>query len=236
MENTEKNAVVESKETADTKENKKADEKEQSKKTASEDKKENSTENSADSEETGEEINADELFKHRPSLDLTPENAWFSKSEGGLISLKIINAEGNEEFFERVVIRRSFPITSPDEFLSVREPDSRQKGRGDEIGMIRNINIFDKDTVDILNKELAVRYFTPEIRKIQSAKEKFGYHYWEVETSAGHVSMVIRNPFSNIRILPDKRVFVLDMDGNCFLVPNYEKLDRQSYKYLEIYI
>ena len=119
-------------------------------------------ENSADDAED-EEVDADKLFKHRESIDLTPDNAWFSPSTGGLISLKIINAEGVEENFERVVIRRSFPVTAPDEFLSVREPDSRKNGRGAEIGMISNIHIYDEATVDLLNAELELRYFTPEI-------------------------------------------------------------------------
>ncbi|MBQ7933049.1 MAG: hypothetical protein IJ334_18830, partial [Clostridia bacterium] len=35
-------------------------------------------------------IDTDKLFKHRESIDLTPENAWFSQSAGGLISLRII--------------------------------------------------------------------------------------------------------------------------------------------------
>lgn len=181
-------------------------------------------------------IDTDKLFKHRESINLTPENAWFSQSVGGLISLKIINAEGVEEEFERIVLRRSFPISAPDEFLSVREPDSRIKGRGSEIGMIRNINIFDKDTVALLNAELDLRYFTPTITKIVSAKEKFGYNYWDVETTAGNVSMVLNNPFSNIRALEDGRIFIADMDGNCFIIPDPKKLDRQSYKYIEIYI
>ncbi|MGN1410507.1 MAG: DUF1854 domain-containing protein [Eubacteriales bacterium] len=194
-------------------------------------------EKKADSEDSeSEEVNADDLFKHRESINLTPENAWFSLSAGGLISLKIINAEGNEEFFERVVIRRSFPVTAPDEFLSVREPDSRIKGRGAEIGMIRNINIFDKDTVKLINDELEVRYFTPEIKKITSAKEKFGYTYWEADTTAGSASIVLNNPFSNIRVLEDKRIFISDMDGNCFVIPDPSKLDKLSYKYIEIYI
>ena len=186
--------------------------------------------------EDAEEVNADDLFKHRESITMTPENSWFSLSAGGLISLKIINAEGNEEFFERVVIRRSFPVTAPDEFLSVREPDSRIKGRGTEIGMIRNVNIFDKDTVKLINDELEVRYFTPEIKKITSAKEKFGYTYWEAETTAGNASIVMNNPFSNIRVLEDMRIFISDMDGNCFVIPDPSKLDKLSYKYIEIYI
>ncbi|MBQ7922925.1 MAG: DUF1854 domain-containing protein [Clostridia bacterium] len=183
-----------------------------------------------------DDIDTDLLFKHRESIDMTPENTWFSKSVGGLISAKIINAEGEEEFFERVIIRRSFPISAPDEFLSVREPDTKKNGRGHEIGMIRNIHIFDKDTVDLLNAELDIRYFTPEITHIYSCKEKFGYSYMEAETSAGRVAIVLNNPFYNIRSLEDGRVIINDMDGNCFVVPDPKKLDRHSLKFIEVYI
>lgn len=220
------------KDTVKTADNNKAEEKKLQNK--AEDKK--AEEKKTESAEDTEELNADDLFKHRESITMTPENSWFSLSAGGLISLKIINAEGNEEFFERVVIRRSFPVTAPDEFLSVREPDSRIKGRGAEIGMIRNVNIFDKDTVKLINDELEVRYFTPEIKKITSAKEKFGYTYWEAETTAGNASIVLNNPFSNIRVLEDMRIFISDMDGNCFVIPDPSKLDKLSYKYIEIYI
>ena len=220
------------KDTVKTADNNKAEEKKLQNK--AEDKK--AEEKKTESAEDTEEVNADDLFKHRESITMTPENEWFSLSAGGLISLKIINAEGNEEFFERVVIRRSFPVTAPDEFLSVREPDSRIKGRGAEIGMIRNVNIFDKDTVKLINDELEVRYFTPEIKKITSAKEKFGYTYWEAETTAGNASIVLNNPFSNIRVLEDMRIFISDMDGNCFVIPDPSKLDKLSYKYIEIYI
>ena len=212
--------------------------KEAKKNEAAEAKKEEAAEaKTAEAAEDGDgEINADDLFKHRVSIDMTPDNSWFSASEGGLISLKIINAEGEEEFFERVVIRRSFPVTAPDEFLSVREPDTRAKGRGAEIGMIRNINIFDKATVDLINAELDIRYFTPVIYRITSAKEKFGYNYWEAETSAGKVSIVLNNPFSNIRVLEDGRIYIFDMDGNCFLIPDPTKLDRLTYRTIEIYL
>lgn len=221
--------------TAAKAENKKAEAKVENKKEELK-KTDKAAEDAAEDEDDEEEVNPDELFKHRESIALTPENAWFSASTGGLISLKIINAEGETEEFERVVIRRSFPVSAPDEFLSVREPDSRKKGRGSEIGMIRNINVFDKATVDLLNAELELRYFTPEIKKITAAKEKFGYCYWEADTSAGHVSFVLNNPFSNIRKLEDGRILIADMDGNCFLIPNPEALDRQSYKVIEIYI
>ena len=229
----------ETKNAAVKEEPKKAEVTEKKPETKAEEKKETAPEAKEEkkaAEENEEEINTDDLFKHRVSINLTPENAWFSPSAGGLISLKIINAEGEEESFERVVIRRSFPVTSPDEFLSVREPDTRAKGRGAEIGMIRNIHIFDQKTVDLINAELDIRYFTPVISKITSAKEKFGYTYWEAETSAGKVSIVLNNPFSNIRVLEDGRIYIFDMDGNCFLIPDPAALDRQSFRAIEIYI
>lgn len=187
-----------------------------------------------DLEDDGE-VDTDELFKRRKSIDMTPENARFFRSKGGMVSLEIDGEEGRETF-ERVVVLRSFPITAPNEFLSVREPDSRKKGRGAEIGMIRYLSDFDKDTVALINEELDLRYFTPVITKINSIKDKFGYSYWDVETTAGKISLVLNNPYGNVRVLEDKRIFISDMDGNSFIIPDPTALDRASYRRIEVYI
>ena len=189
----------------------------------------------SETEDDEDDVDADELFKRRQSIDLTPENARFTRSKGGMISLEIDGAEGKESF-ERVIVLRSFPVSAPDEFLSVREPNTKKKGRGAEIGMIRRLADFDEDTRALINEEMALRYFTPEIKKILSVKEKFGYSYWEAETTAGKVSFILNNPFGSIRVLEDKRVYIADMDGNSFVIPNPEALDRASYRRIEIYM
>ncbi len=188
-----------------------------------------------DDEEGEEELSTDELFKRRPSVDLTPENAHFTRSRGGMVSLTLTGEKG-EEFFERVVILRSFPITAPREFLSVRQPDVRKKGQGAEIGMIRSLDDFDEETQALIGEELELRYFTPTITKIYSIKDKFGYSYWEAETTAGKVSFILSNPFANIRSLEDGRVYITDMDGNSFTIPDPAALDRASYRRIEVYI
>jgi hypothetical protein len=174
--------------------------------------------------------------KERVSVALNPENAKFKRSKGGLISLDLKNADETEEFFERIVIFRCFPITNPDEFLSVREPDSKKMGRGKEIGMIRYMKDFPEDQRQLFLDELDRRYFSPEITKISSVKEKFGYTYWDTETDAGSMTFILNNPFSNIRALEDGRIFINDIDGNRFQIKDPTKLDANSYKKIEIYV
>lgn len=182
------------------------------------------------------EENPDSFFEKRLSVNLTPENAKFSPSSGGLISLNVHTEQYGDEFFERVLPVRAFPITEPDEFISIREPDSRDKGRGSEIGMIRKMSDFDEATQELLLAELNNRYFIPIIKKIFKLQEKFGYLYFDVETDSGKVSFVMNNPYSNFRTFEDGRVFLYDIDGNCFEIQDPKKLDKASLKKIEIYL
>ncbi len=175
------------------------------------------------------------LVTHK-SLDLSPENARFFRSEGDLISLELTHDDSTKEIFERVLIIRSFPISNPDEFLSVREPDTKKAGRGKEIGLVRRISDFDSETATLFAEELSLRYFSPEITKIHSVKEKFGYYYWDAETTSGNVSFVLNNPYSNIRVLENGSVYITDMDGNSFKLQDPKALDKASYKKLDAYL
>ena len=183
---------------------------------------------------TDEEIEA--MFNKRESVPLTMENARFFLSSGGLVSLELKNENGETETFERVVIIRAFPVSNPDQYISIREPNTKRRGNGAEIGMIKNLADFDKATVELLNTELDRRYFTPEITKVYSMKEKFGYSYCEAMTSAGKTTFVLNNPYSNFRKLENGSVLISDMDGNCFIIPSPEALDKASFKKIEIYL
>ena len=172
----------------------------------------------------------------RVSVDITADNTVFRRSPSGLISLTLTHPDGKVEEFERVIAVRCFPVTNPNEFISIREADSKKKGRGKEIGMIRRMAEMPAEAQEVINEELERRYFTPELLKITGMKEKFGYSYWDVETSAGKVTFVLNNPFSNIRVLEDQSVFINDIDGNCFKISDVTKLDAQSLRRIEIYL
>lgn len=176
------------------------------------------------------------LFDKRVSIALTPENAAFSRSAGGLLALSLTREDGTQEYFERVIPVRAFPITDPDSYICIREPDSGKKGKGEEIGMIEHLDSFDEQAQTLICQELDRRYFTPEIKKIHSLHEKFGYLYFDVTTDAGRSEFIMSNPSNSFRTLEDGRVFMYDIDGNCFCISHPEALDKASVKKIEIYL
>ena len=52
----------------------------------------------------------------------------------------------------------------------------------------------------------------------------------------GFIDNWLTNITSNIRTLEDGRVFIHDIDGNCFQIPDPTKLDKASLKKIEIYM
>lgn len=177
-----------------------------------------------------------DLFEKRESVALTPDNASFALSAGGLLSLTLTKEDGTTEEFERVIPVRAFPITDPDAFICIREPDTKKKGRGAEIGMIESLADFDEQAQRLILQELDRRYFTPTIKKIHSLHEKFGYLYFDVTTNAGRSEFIMANPSGSFRTLEDGRIFMYDIDGNCFCVQDPEALDKASLKKIEIYL
>ena len=194
------------------------------------------TETEVKSKKHVDDSDLSELFDHRVSIDLTPENARFTRSGGGLISLEVTQPSGKVEFFERIVPVRAFPISAPDTFIAIRQPDTQLDGQGAEIGMIESLSDFPDEISALIRDELGRRYFTPGIHKIHSRREKAGHSYWDVTTTAGRVEFIMNNPTSNIRTLEDGRVFMYDIDGNCFTIDDPKKLDKHSYKKIEIYL
>lgn len=154
---------------------------------------------------------------------LTPENASFA-SKNGFLYIK----HGERE--QRVFLYRQFPFDMLWEFISVMDEEQC------EIGIIRDVAIFDEATHTLLCDELNRRYYAPEILSIVSFKERYGFSYWKVKTHEGEVSFTLHDTFRSIIRAGEKRLILLDVDGNRFEIPDVEALDRKSYKKIELYL
>lgn len=149
---------------------------------------------------------------------LDPKKSRFEKEQDGSVTLEI-EGEGR---LERIILRRAFPLTNPDRYISVRDKEDR------EIGMIRDIAELSPNSRRVVREELERRYFVPVIRRIISLKEREGIVEWEVETDKGGKRFITQGIHDAVRDLGLRRLMIVDVDGNRYGIPDWAKLDPKS--------
>lgn len=160
-------------------------------------------------------------------IEITSENAIFTKTEGGFLSLEF---EG--EKYDRVNFHRTFPFTSTNDFISVR----KAQDKAEEIGIIVSLDVFDSKTKEDILHQLELRYFMPKITKIISIKEEYGSCYWAVETNKGSCKFSMNAHGSNTIKLSETHLIIKDVDGNRYEIINTEALTPKELKKLDLYI
>jgi hypothetical protein len=168
---------------------------------------------------------------------LDPEKTRFSQTKGGFVSVRI---EPDEEY-PRVNLHKAFPFTRDREYISARFISTNELGMVKdseikEVGMIRKLDDFPPDQVEIIEKELGRRYFVPMIEKIRNIKEEFGYIYWEVLTSAGSRRFTTHDMNNALIPVGGTRLVLVDVDGNRFEIPDYTKIDDKHRKYIDMWL
>lgn len=158
---------------------------------------------------------------------LTSENARFSRTEGGFVSLKTIDKE-----YTRVGVYLTFPLTNPEEFISIREADEKAK----EIGMIEKLSQLEPDQQEMIREQIKLRYFIPVIIKVMDVKDEYGYAYWHVQTNFGVCRFTTRMSGDAVVSLSDSRLMVTDIDGNRYEIPDFYKLSITERKKLDLFI
>lgn len=166
-------------------------------------------------------------------LYITKDNAKFEKENDFVkMTLTAPNTEGAMETktYDRIFLHRAFPFDYPYAYISVLDADSK------ELGLIADVNELDTEAADMLRAELDRKYYTPVIKQILSLKDKFGFSYWKVVTDEGELSFTLRDTFQSLMKVGGTRIFVNDIDGNRYEIPNIEELDRKSFRKIELFL
>lgn len=159
------------------------------------------------------------------SVAITPENAKFSMRGGFLYMQCPKDAEP-----VRVALHRNFLFMFLWEYISVLDTDNY------ELATIRSIELFDGEEKEMLTRELERKYYSPVISKIYSVKERFGFSYWDAETTGGRLTFTLQDTFKSIVRAGEGKLFLFDVDGNRFVIEDADALDRKSRKRIEIYL
>lgn len=158
---------------------------------------------------------------------LTKENAVFARTEGGFLALKT----GDKEY-DRVGVYLTFPLTNPEEFISVREADEKAK----EIGLIQSLKDLGQEEQDMIREQIRLRYFLPVIRKVLDVKDEYGYAYWHVQTDFGVCRFTTHMGGDAVVNLGEARYQITDIDGNRYEIPDFYALSVMEKKKLDLFI
>ena len=162
-------------------------------------------------------------------IRIDSSNASFSMKNGFLTLT--LDKDGEKVEYNRVFLHRDFPFEKLWEYISVLDADSK------EIGIIINIADFNEETSALLRTELERKYYCPEVKTIESLKERYGFSYWTVVTAEDRkVSFTMQDTFRNIIRVGQDKCLLLDVDGNRFIIESIAALDRKSHKKIEIYL
>ncbi len=164
---------------------------------------------------------------------LNGENAVFSRTAGGFLALKTTGmGEKLSKEYARVGVYLTFPLTNPEEFISIREADEKAK----EIGIIEKLSQLPEEQQEMLREQIKLRYFMPVITKVLDVKDEYGYAYWNVVTTFGACRFTTQMSGDAVIHLSDSRLLVTDIDGNRYEIPDFYQLGVMERKKLDLFI
>ena len=88
----------------------------------------------------------------------------------------------------------------------------------------------------LLEEDFAVREFVPVVQRIEAIDAISVPSVWTVMTDKGRTTLTLRAE-EDIRKLKDQhQLLIASRDGVQYLIPDARQLDRQSHKFLELFL
>jgi hypothetical protein len=141
--------------------------------------------------------------------------------------LLLTNAQGEQH--AGVVPVRAFPIAAPDEGISLVSTEGR------EVAWIPQLQDLPPAERALLQEDLALRDFVPQILRLKSVSTFATPSVWAVETDRGDTTFVLKGE-EDIRRLSRTALMIAGGEGVQYSVPDMSALDRGSRKLLERFL
>lgn len=125
---------------------------------------------------------------------------------------------------------RAFPIAAPDELISL------VGANGKEVFWIERMDAMPEPIQALLAEEFAVREFVPEVLCIEAIDAISVPSVWTVLTDKGSAQLGLKAE-EDIRKLDGRHhLLITSRDGVQYRITDAQKLDKQSQKFLELFL
>jgi hypothetical protein len=120
-----------------------------------------------------------------------------------------------------VWVRRCFPWSAPARFVSLRDRDE------EEVALVRDLDELEPDSRGVLEASLAEAGFVLEVTGVAKVEDEIEIRTFHVQTKQGaRRFQTLRDEWP--RPMPDGGILLKDVAGDLYLVPDPQRLDRQS--------
>lgn len=130
----------------------------------------------------------------------------------------------------RVKLVRSYPFSLLNEYICVCDLEDK------EIGIIRDLRELDAASRECAEKHLEARYYCPTVTAVKSVKERMGNFYFETVIDGREKNFTVRDITRNMRFANENKLLIFDVDGNRYVIPDFEAIEPKSKKLLEPYL
>ena len=142
---------------------------------------------------------------------------------------RLVLVDGAGERHVGIVPVRAFPLTAPDQGLSLVGSDGRERVWIDRIDQLPAA------MRAVLAADLAARDFAPTLQKLHRVSSFGVPSTWQVSTDRGETAFVLKAE-EDIRRLEGGALLIGSAHGVQFRIPDVKALDRASRKLLERFL
>ena len=125
---------------------------------------------------------------------------------------------------------RAFPIAAPEEAISLVGRD------GKEVYWIAHLNEVSEATRKLLAEDFAVREFVPEVQRIEAIDAISVPSVWSVVTDKGPAQLGLKAEEDIRKLQGRHHLLITSRDGVQYRITDARKLDKQSQKFLELFL
>jgi hypothetical protein len=134
----------------------------------------------------------------------------------------VLHVAVGDQVFDDVRPRRLFPISGKAGYVGfLGEKDT-------EVVLLADPDQLDDKSAEALEAALARTYYAPKVLQVFDIEEAMGISLWHVRTEQGLARFEVIDRQRNIRILPQGRLLIVDVDGNRFEIDDVTGLDPRS--------
>lgn len=143
----------------------------------------------------------------------------------------MLNVNYDGILYNNIKLIRCFPQTFKDGLISIKKDDNT------ELGIIKDFEGFDDNMKNIINEELNLRYYIPEILKITKKSNKNRFVTLFCNTSSGDKQIRLNDDLTNHVFVYNKdSLLIKDCDESYYIIKDFKNKKDKYIKYLESYI